>query len=165
MHPPVGQDALQAAVAVAVHRVESGTGRLLLLSGEAGIGKTYLAGAALRLAAERGFRTLRGAAGPHQLDPAYAPLVVALRPLVAPEALARRPRLLDGLGRLGLLFDGLPVDVPTPLPDGGLERLRLFEAVWGLLDRVTRSEPVALLIDDLHRLDPATVALLAHLVR
>src|SRR4051794_1382210 len=165
MHPPVGRDALLAAVGAAVDEVSGGAGRVLLLSGVAGIGKTRPARAALNLAAKRGFRVLSGAAGPHHLDPAYAPLVVALRPLVGRDALARRPRLLDGLGRLGLLFDELPVEVPAPLPDAGLERLRLFEAVWGLLDRVTRLEPVALLVDDLHWADPATVALLAHLVR
>jgi predicted ATPase len=92
----------------------------------------------------------------------YAPLVEAVRPLLTPEELRRRPRLLDGLADLGRLFSDLPLRPPVPLGDPGVERARLFEAVWRLLERTARETPLVIVLEDLHWADPATLSLLQY---
>jgi DNA-binding CsgD family transcriptional regulator/tetratricopeptide (TPR) repeat protein len=51
------------------------------------------------------------------------------------------------------------------LGDPGMERTRLFEAVCRLLDRLTRQQPVLLVVDDLQWADPASLAMLHYVVR
>ena len=46
-----------------------------------------------------------------------------------------------------------------------MERTRLFEAVCRLLDRLTRQQPVLLVVDDIHWADPASLAMLHYVVR
>ena len=84
----------------------------------------------------RGFRTLESAAARLQRDLSYAPIVEALRPLVAEAA------LVEGLSDLARLFDGLRVPPLVPLGDPGLERTRMFEAVRRLIERASARLPV-----------------------
>ena len=107
----------------------------------------------------RGFRTLESAAGRLQKDLSYAPIVEALRPLVA------EPALIDGLSDLARLFDGLRLPPLVRLGDPGLERTRMFEAIRVLIERASSRLPVAILIDDAHWADSGTLALLQYLVR
>jgi DNA-binding CsgD family transcriptional regulator len=133
--------------------------QVVAISGEAGIGKSRLAREGLKAAGERGFRTLESAAGRLHRDLSYAPIVEALRPLVAETA------LVEGLSDLARLFDGLRVPPLVALGDPGLERTRMFEAVRTLIERASARLPLAILIDDVHWADPGTLALLHYLVR
>ena len=107
---------------------------------------------------------LSGTACPYQSGLSYAPMLEALRPLVATDN-PGRARLVDGLVDLGRLFAGLPLPPPTSLSDPSLERTRLFEAVSRLLQRVADRQPVVLLIDDVHWADPSSLDLLLYLAR
>ena len=127
------------------------------IAGPAGIGKSRLAGEIVQRLRDDGFRAVQGSGGPLHRDLSYAPVVAALRPLVA------EARMVRGLGELGRLFDGLPVPSPEPLSDRRLERTRLFEAVCTLLRRV--SGPLVVHLDDLHWADSDSLALLHYLVR
>jgi DNA-binding CsgD family transcriptional regulator/tetratricopeptide (TPR) repeat protein len=140
-------------------RAAAGSVQVVAISGEGGIGKSRLAWEALRSAEARGFRTLQSAAGRLQRDLSYAPIVEALRPLVAEAA------LVNGLSDLARLFDGLSVPPLVALGDPGLERTRMFEAVRALIERASTGMPVAILIDDVHWADPGTLALLHYVVR
>jgi DNA-binding CsgD family transcriptional regulator len=127
------------------------------IAGPAGIGKSRLADAVVERLQANGFRALTGSGGPLHQDLSYAPIVAALRPLVA------ESRMVRGLGELRRLFDGLSVPRPEPLSERRLARTRLFEAVCTLLRRV--ATPLVVRLDDLHWADPDTLALLHYLVR
>src|SRR4051794_412940 len=85
----IGRQRELAWLGEAVNAALAGRGSLVLLAGDAGVGKTHLAEAALR-----GAPVLRGAA---QLPAvaAYGPVVAALR-----SRLRRDPAALDGVGAL-----------------------------------------------------------------
>ena len=155
----VGRVAELGVLRMSIGRAAAGSVRVVAISGEAGIGKSRLAREGLRAAGERGFRTLESAAGRLHRDLSYAPIVEALRPLVAEAA------LVEGLSDLARLFDGLRVPPLVALGDPGLERTRMFEAVRTLIERASARLPLAILIDDLHWADPGTLALLHYLVR
>jgi DNA-binding CsgD family transcriptional regulator/tetratricopeptide (TPR) repeat protein len=155
----VGRSAELRTLADAIGRAAEGRAQVVAISGEAGIGKSRLAREALRSAGTRGFRTLESAAGRLHRDLSFAPIVEALRPLVA------EPALVDGLSDLARLFDGLRVPPLVALGDPGLERTRMFEAVRTLIERASIRQPQAMLVDDLHWADPGTFALLHYVVR
>ena len=155
----VGRVAELGVLGMSIGRAAAGSVQVVAISGEAGIGKSRLAREGLRAAGERGFRTLESAAGRLHRDLSYAPIVEALRPLVAEAA------LVEGLSDLARLFDGLRVPPLVALGDPGLERTRMFEAVRTLIERASARLPLAILIDDLHWADPGTLALLHYLVR
>jgi DNA-binding CsgD family transcriptional regulator len=155
----VGRAPELSVLGAAIGRAAAGGVQVVAISGEAGIGKSHLAREALRSAGEKGFRTLESAAGRLQRDLSYAPMVEALRPLVAEAA------LVNGLSDLARLFDGLRIPLLVPLGDPGLERTRMFEAVRILMERASIGRPLAILIDDVHWADPGTVAMLHYVVR
>lgn len=161
----LGREAEMRRLADLVGGVADGSGRVVLISGEAGIGKSRLAAESLVLARESGFLTLRGSAHPLHAGLAYAPLVEALGPYLTGLDPARLLELVTGLDDLSHLFPALQLPTPASLGDPALERTRLFEAVTQLLGALARRGPVALFVDDLHWADPATVELIHYLAR
>src|SRR4051794_26941738 len=113
----IGRTHERIRLAAAVDAAAAGRGALLLLSGEAGIGKTRLAEAAL---ARDGVRLVRGAAQPSGSP--YGPLTAALRTY-----LRLVPGGLDSCGPLrGQLAVLLPeLGPPAPVAD----RATLVEAI------------------------------------
>ncbi|GAB2861221.1 helix-turn-helix transcriptional regulator [Actinoallomurus bryophytorum] len=163
--PLVGRSAELTRVRAAVDRVAAGQGRMLLLAGPAGIGKSRLLDEATALAGDRGFVMLRGGARVLGRGLAYAPIVEAFGPYLRALTPGRRVRLLDGLADLGRLFADLHLPPAEPLGDPALERTRLFEAVARLLARMAERTPVVLAVDDLHWADTATAELLHYVAR
>src|SRR6266511_1348844 len=163
--PLVGRSEELGWVLAALELAAAGAGGALLLAGDAGIGKSRLAMEALTLVRQRGFVTLEAAAYPLQADLAYAPVLEALGPFLVGLEPGRMAALVRGLPDLGRLFAGLHLPPPEPLGDAALERTRLFEAVSRLVERVAADRPVALLVDDLHWADAASLELLHYLAR
>src|SRR3954454_3244846 len=64
----VGRDDIVALASRRLDDVIAGHGQMLLVSGEAGIGKSRLLAAVARLAAERGFRVAKGELAPQDRD-------------------------------------------------------------------------------------------------
>jgi DNA-binding CsgD family transcriptional regulator/tetratricopeptide (TPR) repeat protein len=163
--PLVGRDAELGRLDAAMARASEGESAVLLVGGEAGVGKSRLAAEAADRAAASGARVLSGACvqvGDEALP--YAPFSDALRPLVRaldPETMDKlvgpwRPelaRLLPDLGRPGPM-----VEVG---PDGRLTQARLFEVVLRLLERLAESVPLVLILEDLHWSDRSSLELLA----
>jgi len=122
----------------------AGLGRLLVASGEPGIGKTRLLQEAGREASRRGFAVAWGRAWESGGAPEYWPWIQILRSL---------QRALGGdLGGLGGELGG----------GGGSEtdRFALFDRVVGALGASAARRPLVLLLDDLHAADPSSLRLL-----
>jgi tetratricopeptide (TPR) repeat protein len=163
--PLVGREAEMRRLLALIDAVAGGTGRLVLLAGEAGVGKTRLAQEVTLAVQSRGFLAACGRCYAPQQTVPYYPFLDALATAygaapgsVRTEARRRWPylaRLLpDQLGPLGA--------APS---DGPEEQLRLFRAVTGFLVAIAAELPVALLLDDLHWADTASLDLLQHLAR
>jgi DNA-binding CsgD family transcriptional regulator len=145
----------------------AGRPQVVLVAGEAGVGKTRLANELERRARERGFLVLHGECIEFGGDAfAYAPLVAALRDLPttwAADALEdldeeSRDDLAGLLPRLAVGRSGAS--------SGRYGRARLCELVLHLLGRLGDEQaPVLLVLEDLHWADRSTRELLAFVAR
>jgi DNA-binding CsgD family transcriptional regulator len=161
----IGRDQELRLIVDTIDRVASGTGTALLITGDAGLGKTSLAHQGLMRARDMGFETLVGRCQPLDQGLAYAPVIGAFGRFLRACEPSRQDGLVRHLPALGRLFDGLDLPVPGPLGDAALEKTRLFEAVLRLLGRMATERPVAVLFDDLHWADPASLELLTYVSR
>lgn len=127
----------------------AGQGALVLVAGEAGVGKTTLLEAVL---GRRSLVVLRGAASQQGTTP-YAPLVTALRACerASPGALRRSGPLAEHLAVL-LPELGAAPDVP--------DRLALVQAVGDAFAAAARSSATVVFLDDLQWADEATLDVL-----
>jgi DNA-binding CsgD family transcriptional regulator len=137
----------------------------VLVGAEAGGGKSRLAA---EFAARVRDRALVLTGGCVQLTAGglpYAPFTAALRGLVRERGPARVAALLPGQagGELAALLPEFGVP-PSPA-DPQTARVRLFELLLALLERLTGDGPVVLVIEDLHWADRETCDLLSFLVR
>ncbi|MCU1683844.1 MAG: hypothetical protein JWQ81_4583 [Amycolatopsis sp.] len=158
-----GRDVELASLARTLDDVRAGSGRTVLISGEAGIGKSRLAAEVVALAGGRGFVTLSAQAHPLHAGLAYAPIVEAVRRHLSTLTAVESARLLDGLADLGRLLADPRLPAVEPLGEPDLERTRMFEAVTQLVRRIAERAPVLLFVDDLHWADHGTVELLHYI--
>lgn len=164
--PLVGRDAELAALLGAVARVGP-PGRLLVIEGEPGIGKTRLATAVVDAVRGYGGAVLeaRGYAGESAIP--LGPIAELLRAgLARPDAPARltsvAPASLAAVARLVPIPGAIPTAVPRE--DDPFGRIRLFDALAAVLDALVRGRhPGLLSIDDLHLADTSTLEFLGYL--
>jgi class 3 adenylate cyclase/tetratricopeptide (TPR) repeat protein len=144
-----------------------GTGRLALVGGEPGIGKTALV-------AELGARVHAGAGVvlygrcDEEFGVSYEPFVEALGPLAVrlpdPVLGAHLDEYGPHLAHLVPSLRRYVRGVPKGGSDSDEERFQLFASIAALLAMVGKAAPVLLVIDDLHWADKPTISLLRHLV-
>jgi len=149
--------------------VEQGAFRVVVFSGEAGIGKTRLAAEAARHAHARGWTVLYGRCDEGVRTP-FQPFVDTLEFFVehtADELLAERLGSRAGeLSRLVPALSARRLDLESPLhSDPETERYQLFQAVADWLRASASIRPVMLVLDDLQWAAPPTLLLLRYLVR
>lgn len=140
---------------------------IVLVAGEPGVGKTTLAASVARHAHAEGATVLLGECAEGSNVP-YLPWMAALSHLVrhmTPEVLHDlKPVHAAALCRL------LPADVDripsgeTVRSDPETERFLLMESVVQLLELTSSRGPLLIVLDDLHWVDAASLALLRHLV-
>ena len=169
----VGRTAELEMLSEAFDTARAGSAWAVLLGGEAGVGKTRLLNEfATRVHDQTGSpqgdgpRVLVG--GCLELSAAglpYAPFTAVLRHLVRDIGADGIAALMPGgtTRDLGRLLPGLGEAPADPDPDSG--RVRLFEQMLTLLERLAAQSPVLLLIEDAHWADRSTRDLLAFLVR
>ena len=162
----VGRDAELAELVAALDGAIDGRGRLVLVSGEPGIGKSRLADALIEAAREREARTLVGRCWEAGGAPAYWPWIQVLRAAMAETAeAALRDQLGTGAANLAQLLPELRERIPElvePLPplEGEGARFRLFDATLSYLHAAGQACPLVVVLDDLHAADEPSLLLL-----
>jgi len=144
-----GRDKELALLREKLASAKGGKGGLVLIGGEAGIGKTTLAGSALHEAAARGFTVLEGHAFDLAETPPYGPFIDLFLHLPDAPAMPPLPEAFAVRGTVGA--------VPS--------QMALFAQVEDFLRALSDQRPVAMLLDDLHWSDPASLDLLRFLAR
>jgi DNA-binding CsgD family transcriptional regulator len=133
----VGRQAELEATAGALEDVRGGRPRVLVVHGEAGIGKSALLAAIAERAAGAGLSVLEGRGVEHERNVPFGVAVDAFE---------------DPLKEL-------------PAAAGPAERYRYHRALRAVLEELARERPVALLLDDLHWADEASIEFVLHLLR
>jgi tetratricopeptide (TPR) repeat protein len=153
----------------------------VMIGGAPGVGKTRLANELRVEASRRGFVTLVGkcfereSAAP--LDPFVQMLEAAIA--LAPNSETVRSALGDEAAQIVSLLPQLRRTFGNLLPGEArseqihplsfdalaLSERALFDAIVGVLSRLTGAKPLLLLVDDMHWADESTLALLAHIAR
>ena len=148
----VGRAAELSELRAAVHAALGGRGRLVLLEGAPGIGKTRLAEEIEAHAKAQGAATLWGRSYEGDAEPPYWPWVQVLRELPDTHVAGRAAGLVAG-------------GVEEEIVDAERDRFRIFEDVWSSIRARAKEQPLVLVLEDLHWADPASLLVLLFAAR
>jgi class 3 adenylate cyclase len=155
-----------AALEDALLEARRGHGRLVVLSGEAGIGKTRLANELTRQARRLGSAVLSGGCSEAELSLPYLPFVEAIGNYLADEDLGPLREQLGAAGaELSQLFPQFGEGRASASDDPGQAKLRLFEAILSLVAIPAADRGLLLVIEDVHWADDSSRQLLDHMAR
>ncbi len=171
VQPPfVSRDREFAQLTERLAATRAGSGGVIAIAGDAGIGKTRLLGQLEAHAREQGWTILSGRA--YQADglPPYLPFIEALREFMRRLSDDELRERLGGAADVAVLVP----EICSRLPEfsalsaaAGIDRYRLFEGITDFLLSVARSAKagVLLALDDLHWVDTPSLLLLQHVAR
>jgi class 3 adenylate cyclase/tetratricopeptide (TPR) repeat protein len=179
----VGRDVELAAVREAVANVANGSGRVVFVTGEAGVGKSRLVAEARRAEAQRPMLLREGRAISSGRTTSYGPFIEILRQdagindrdteTESWRKLESRVRqlfpaeaedLLPPLGTLAGYAGRVALDESVRYVDANAMKPRLFAAARKYLLRLTAELPTALVFEDWHWADTSSSELLAHVI-
>jgi tetratricopeptide (TPR) repeat protein len=162
----VGRKPELAEIRSAIDDARAGRGRLLLFTGEPGIGKTRLADEATNLATAKGMRVRWGRCWEGGGAPAHWPWIQVIREVLAES------------GPPGVRARNLSAEIARILPERSSDaakskldidpeqaRFRLFDAVATLLKEAAREHPLVIVLDDLHEAGVASLQMLQFVAR
>ena len=146
----------------------AGRGRIALLTGEPGIGKTRLAEELGAHATSRGALVVWGQCYSGRGAPTFWPWTQTIRTLVehlpSDMVTAALGRGAAEIGRLVPEVRDLVPDLESPPPlDPEFERFRLCDALTRFLIRLAAKRPIVIVLEDLHWADAASLELLTFL--
>jgi tetratricopeptide (TPR) repeat protein len=158
--PLVGRDAELATLQESLDRSLAGDGQLVVLLGEAGIGKSRLAAEIMTIAVSRGCEVMLGRCYETEQALPFAPWIDALRNV----AIAHNDALVTGLApvwrsELSRLLPEMGAGTSAPRSDA--EPRNLFEAVVHVLQHLAAERPLVAMFEDLHWADEMSLRLLA----
>ena len=165
----IGRDAERATLLRALDQAERGHGKIVVISGTAGVGKTRIAAEIAAEASRRTMLTFVGACYDRDEPVPFIPFVEILEAALAQRDWAATFR--DALGsdaaeiarlvpQLRRAFPDIPA--PAELPPEQSRRV-LFGAVTEMITRIARNTPSLFLLDDLQWADDGSLLLLNHL--
>jgi DNA-binding CsgD family transcriptional regulator len=150
----------------ALEDARSGRGRLAMLVGEPGIGKTRTAQELAAYAETQGVRVLWGRCHEYQGAPPYWPWIQAIRAY----ARERDPeQLLAEMGSGAAYISQIAPDIQQQLPqvsppatteDPEQARFRLFDSVASFFKNASRQQTLVIVLDNLHWADKSSLLLL-----
>ncbi len=151
----IGRDHPSGVLRTEIGRATASHGGLVLVTGEAGIGKTSLVTDAADEARRRGALVLGGSCWDSDSAPGYWPWVQVMRGLrrgVDEGEWAEAEKAAGG--RLAVLLGEAPGEGDSA------ESFQLYDAVTTALVTVSQKRPLVVVLDDLHWADPASLRLL-----
>jgi class 3 adenylate cyclase/tetratricopeptide (TPR) repeat protein len=166
----VGRDAERAWLSAALSSALGGQGQLVLVVGEPGIGKSRLARELSDEAQADGWQVLWGRSWEEDGAPSFWPWVQIARAWMAERGAEQLSSGFAGdaavigqiLPELSERLPGLPA---PPSLEPTLARFRLFDAITNWLKRTAAQQPMMVVLDDLHRADTSSLALVRFLAR
>src|SRR5205814_1224770 len=142
-----------------------GDGGVVVLGGEAGMGKSRLVRELAHRAERLGCAVMSGACSEAELSLPYLPFLEGIgNYLTRQDVPAVRERLGPAAAELGQLFPQMGHAGPDTA-DPMMSKLRLFEAIVLLLTDAARSRGLLAVVEDLHWADPATRELVDYATR
>ncbi len=159
----VGRALEVRALESALEGALAGRGGCVVITGEAGIGKSRLLRELVRMAADRQVTVVGGRAVPTSTTTPYRPLTEALLQLLRSAPLPDDPSLRPWLSHLAAVLPGIVAvgGSAEPAEGTGADAIR-GEAVLRLLRRLS-PEGLVVTFEDMHWADPDTVAVLEYL--
>jgi DNA-binding SARP family transcriptional activator len=138
---------------------------MIVVSGEAGVGKTRLLEEFASLAREQGVVTLCGGRGAHASQFACGPFAVALEDYAASRSEAERQELARVYPALTRFVPSLGsgASLATPASDLRDYQLDLIPSIVQFLTDLARTKPVLLVLGDLHEADTVGLDLIRYL--
>lgn len=166
----IGRDAPLSAGRLLLQRAAEAHGGALLVSGEAGIGKSRLTRALAESARSDRFVILQGACFEADRTHPYAPLLDLVRVLAATTsaavvAHALAPAAVELVTLFPELRPAFPEAIPRQAGHPDEDRRRLFHAFTDAISGLATVQPVLMVIEDVHWSDDATLDLLLHVAR
>lgn len=161
----VGRDRELQELLGGLEDAAAGRGRLFLIGGEPGVGKSRLADELAAVARQRGSRTVWGRAWEDAGAPAYWPWIQAFRAyLRGTDTDVMRRQLGVRAADLAQMLPEIAPTVPDLVEPGSADpdaaRFRLFDSAAAFLINAAREGPLVVLLDDLQDADTASLLLL-----
>src|SRR5262249_51493565 len=166
----VGRDDELRGLQGELAEASAGRGRLVTVSGDAGIGKTRAVEEFVARAAISPERVLWGPCPEHPGAPAYRPWAQAVQSYAerrdsAVLAADLGPNAREIAQLVPGLRETLPVVDASVVTESQEWRFRLWDGIAGFLRRATERAPLVIVLDDLHWADSASLQLLGFVTR
>jgi tetratricopeptide (TPR) repeat protein len=167
--PFVGRARELAILRAALDDARAGRGRVVLITGDAGVGKSWLAEELANEVRSLGLHVAWGRCYDGAGAPPFFAWAQVLRSCLRAADDERLQPLVNSAA--ANLVHAVPAlrdrvsDLPEDRPDGPETRLRFFDSVARLLEGIGESAPIVVIIDDLHAADQPSLLLFEFLVR
>ena len=163
--PFVGRERVIQRMCRQLARRDDTRAGMIVVGGEAGVGKTRVLEEFAGQAREQGAVVLYGGRGAHASQFACGPFAVALEDYAASRSAAERTELARMYPALAWFVPSLGTESPFPAQAPGLHdyHLDLIPSIVRFLTNLSRTQPLLLVLGDLHEADGVSLDLVRYL--